>query len=546
MESGRHDNQPPPQDESAPGDAGVDPTEVGEQEPRLQRIKAALGGLAARFLHKSGNETSQDEATDESYNEDRDEYDWLNTPGVSREEYHEWSDLVDSRTILSFRRGVEKALKDQGKTIYSTKNHFLAWGINGPYSPDEHAVATYFGLSDEDWARQARSPNPADDDVEFVPTWVVNRVNKLVSDVDLEGITLKENPNTGLGDIQPMEVETKNDKRKAMSIAELDYELRQNLGNNPQEQIALINSYILPRVDEQEYLIKSGILNTKQKQRARAIIDDIEDRLKEVGIGRMPTSGRKFDTRFHESVEVRGKGSRWMVDEELQAGYHLGGKSVIRRAKVNVVRLNPEDDDPPQPQTKPNGQPDPNKPDPESNEPEPGASKSKNRRGSRGSGKGESKAQQTEQSKPTEPEDTHMDRELWDTDKINQALDASETDSATNEQTEFLNKVFGVIHQSETVITRDRFWGGVEIPGERQVIQVAYLKDENGRMYGVRVDNELAKRLEKSKQAKPNDKEKLPNSDESQPAPKTDSGNSRAAQNAADAYDELLKTVPNA
>lgn len=60
--------------------------------------------------------------------------------------------------------------------------------------------------------------------------------------------------------------------------------------------------------------------------------------LEKYGLGRIETTGKKFDTALHEAfLQEESEGPDGIVLEELQAGYTLNGK-VLRPAKVKVSR----------------------------------------------------------------------------------------------------------------------------------------------------------------------------------------------------------------
>jgi hypothetical protein len=267
-------------------------------------------------------------------------------PATALEEQH-WAVLSDPLNVLRLRRSLEqKYLNDDEVPTSSTRALLRVWGIDSPMGLDEHAMARYFGVDDKAWAKQIRSLDPAENGVEFVPGWVVKRVDRLIRDKDLKEQALAEHPRINLDDIPPMGVETKHDQRLAMSNAELDMEVR--MAGSPQERVSLINTYLLPRIDEQEYLLKNGNLTPLQARRCEDKIEDIESRLREVGIGRILTRGKVFNTRLHEMVGFDGDGARWVIDEEVRAGYGTGDQhgrtTAIRKARVHVARRDSEDE----------------------------------------------------------------------------------------------------------------------------------------------------------------------------------------------------------
>ena len=81
---------------------------------------------------------------------------------------------------------------------------------------------------------------------------------------------------------------------------------------------------------KKEDLIK-GFLQIKKQ---------LEDFLKEFGVERIESKGKKFDPNFHEAVgEIEGKEEKepGIIIEEVQRGYKINGQ-VLRPAKVKIIK----------------------------------------------------------------------------------------------------------------------------------------------------------------------------------------------------------------
>lgn len=62
----------------------------------------------------------------------------------------------------------------------------------------------------------------------------------------------------------------------------------------------------------------------------------LESSLSDMGVTRILAKGQPFDPNLHEAVSSEGEGSHEIVDEELRAGYKLGGQ-VLRPSMVKVT-----------------------------------------------------------------------------------------------------------------------------------------------------------------------------------------------------------------
>lgn len=261
----------------------------------------------------------------------------------------ELAKLTDPATALRFREGLSQRLHDQGIRLPSrTRGLFRTWGIDGPRSPDQHAVASFLGVSDEEWAAQTNSLDPRADGVEFVPVEYVKAFDSLVRRDDSDLLSEIKNQHAHKSDekykevlneaLTPMKVVTEHDRYMSMPTEQLDQAIRTS--GDPYEQSRLINTYMLPRVDEQERWLRTDEAKADEDESntARAIIADIEARLRDIGIQRMEAVGTKYDPRSHAIVKTTGSGPYWIVAEQLRAGYKVD-KSTLRPATVNVIRM---------------------------------------------------------------------------------------------------------------------------------------------------------------------------------------------------------------
>ena len=67
------------------------------------------------------------------------------------------------------------------------------------------------------------------------------------------------------------------------------------------------------------------------------VAEQLEAKLRELGVSKIPTVGEDFDPNLHEAVAAEGEGEHEIISEELQAGYVLGDE-VVRHAIVKVKR----------------------------------------------------------------------------------------------------------------------------------------------------------------------------------------------------------------
>jgi molecular chaperone GrpE len=96
---------------------------------------------------------------------------------------------------------------------------------------------------------------------------------------------------------------------------------------------------LLPVIDNFDRALKHVPTDLKDNDYVKgvqAVVKQFEQTLEQMGVQRIKTVGEHFDPHLHEAVGIEeGEGSRQIVSEELQAGYHIGD-DVIRHAMVKV------------------------------------------------------------------------------------------------------------------------------------------------------------------------------------------------------------------
>jgi molecular chaperone GrpE len=94
---------------------------------------------------------------------------------------------------------------------------------------------------------------------------------------------------------------------------------------------------LLPVIDNFERALKHATADDDFTKGIKAIVNQFEKTLKDMGVHRIKTVGEPFDPSLHEAVSAEGDGQQEIVSEELQAGFMLG-QEVIRHAMVKVKR----------------------------------------------------------------------------------------------------------------------------------------------------------------------------------------------------------------
>lgn len=124
-----------------------------------------------------------------------------------------------------------------------------------------------------------------------------------------------------------------------------------NLRRQYEEQIGSLKNIVkaqvvqdlLPVIDNFERALKhvpKDLENNDYIKGVRAVVNQFEKVLSDMGLERIKTVGELFDPRFHEAVSMEdGEGELEVVCEEVQAGYRLGD-DVIRHAMVKVIMEN--------------------------------------------------------------------------------------------------------------------------------------------------------------------------------------------------------------
>jgi molecular chaperone GrpE len=120
-----------------------------------------------------------------------------------------------------------------------------------------------------------------------------------------------------------------------------------NIRRRHEEQIAGLKNMIkanvvrdlLPVIDNFERGLKhvpKELESDDYIKGVRGVVKQFEKTLADIGVERIKTVGELFDPKFHEAVSMEeGDGTKEVISEELQAGYHLGDE-VIRHAMVKV------------------------------------------------------------------------------------------------------------------------------------------------------------------------------------------------------------------
>ncbi len=97
---------------------------------------------------------------------------------------------------------------------------------------------------------------------------------------------------------------------------------------------------LLPVIDNLERALKhvpDELQDNDYVKGVQGVVKQFEKTLQDIGVERIKTTGEPFDPRYHEAVAMEeGNGTREIVAEELQAGYHIGD-DVIRHAMVKVT-----------------------------------------------------------------------------------------------------------------------------------------------------------------------------------------------------------------
>ena len=97
-------------------------------------------------------------------------------------------------------------------------------------------------------------------------------------------------------------------------------------------------SQLLPVVDNFERALAhtpKDLAGHDYVKGVRAVVNQFEKTLQDIGVKKIKTVGQSFDPHLHEAVSVEGAGAKEIVSEELQPGYMLGDE-VIRHAMVKV------------------------------------------------------------------------------------------------------------------------------------------------------------------------------------------------------------------
>ena len=120
-----------------------------------------------------------------------------------------------------------------------------------------------------------------------------------------------------------------------------------NLRRRHEEEIASLRtrlkanvvSELLPVIDNFERALKHVPKNLEHNdyiKGVRAVVQQFEQTLADIGVERIKTVGEHFDPHLHEAVSMeKGDGQHEIISEELQPGYKLGD-NVIRHAMVIV------------------------------------------------------------------------------------------------------------------------------------------------------------------------------------------------------------------
>jgi molecular chaperone GrpE len=96
---------------------------------------------------------------------------------------------------------------------------------------------------------------------------------------------------------------------------------------------------LLPVIDNFERALKHVPQELKDNdyiKGIRAVVNQFEKTLEQLGVQKIKTVGKPFDPHLHEAVSMEeGEGDQEIVSEELQSGYQMG-EEVLRHAMVRV------------------------------------------------------------------------------------------------------------------------------------------------------------------------------------------------------------------
>jgi molecular chaperone GrpE len=120
-----------------------------------------------------------------------------------------------------------------------------------------------------------------------------------------------------------------------------------NLRRRHEEEIVNLRAHakagvvreLLPVIDNFERALKHVPKNLEQDdyiKGVRAVVQQFEKTLSDVGVERIKSVGEHFDPHLHEAVSMEeGDGQHEIISEELQPGYKLGNE-ILRHAMVKV------------------------------------------------------------------------------------------------------------------------------------------------------------------------------------------------------------------
>ena len=120
-----------------------------------------------------------------------------------------------------------------------------------------------------------------------------------------------------------------------------------NLRRRYDEQLASLQTVakagvvrdLLPIIDNFERALKhtpEGLKDNDYVKGIRAIVNQFEKTLEQLGVQKIKTVGEPFNPHLHEAVSMEeGDGDQEIVSEELQSGYTMGDE-VLRHAMVRV------------------------------------------------------------------------------------------------------------------------------------------------------------------------------------------------------------------
>lgn len=121
----------------------------------------------------------------------------------------------------------------------------------------------------------------------------------------------------------------------------------QNIRRRHEEQIGSLKKTIkasvvrdlLPVIDNFERALKhvpKDLAGNDYIKGVQGVVKQFEKTLENIGVKRIKTVGKPFDPKLHEAVSMEdGEGTKEVVSEELQSGYHLEDE-IIRHAMVKV------------------------------------------------------------------------------------------------------------------------------------------------------------------------------------------------------------------